>query len=86
MDGIDSTRRKPITLTHKQHRKIVKQLIETYGQKITISFVCRRELGFTFREHQQFNDHNDGWRDKWSTWYVDFYSEEAETMFRLQFL
>jgi len=78
---------KPIVLTHKEHSEIVHKLVETYGKKILISFVCKRELGFTFREHQQFDEDSDGgWKDRFSRWYVDFYSEEAETMFRLAYL
>lgn len=79
---------KPITLDHTRYEKIKEDLVATYGQKILISFVCRRELGFTFREHQQYNPESESnqWRDRYSSWYVDFYSDQAETMFRLKYL
>lgn len=37
-------------------RNIKPRLIQEYGARIMISWVCRRELGFTVREHQ-------GWQD-----------------------
>lgn len=79
----------PVKLTHSEYERVKSDLVATHGKVILISYVCKRELGFTFREHHQYDqaanrlgDH----RDRYSCWYVDFYNDAAETMFRLKYL
>lgn len=67
----------PIKLTRTEYERIRADLIATHGKKIIINWVCKREAGFTFREHWDGNN---------SGWYVDFYNDAAETMFRLKYL
>lgn len=38
------------------HENIKPKIIKEYGPKIMISYVCRRELGFTVREHKGWID------------------------------
>jgi hypothetical protein len=45
------------------HDDIKQRLIKEYGAKIMISYVCRRELGFTVREHKGWVD-NPRYRDE----------------------
>ena len=77
-----------VRLTHSEYERIKSDLIATYGKRILISFVCKRELGFTFREHRTYRPgiKTDDWRDVHSEWVVDFYDDQAETMFRLKYL
>lgn len=45
-----------ITLAHKEWRKIKPRIIEEYGEKIfLISWVLKRELGFTVRFHTNYS-------------------------------
>lgn len=76
----------PVKLTHAEYERIKSDLVAAHGKRILISWVCKRELGFTFREHTKYNDHADGFRDRCSCWYVDFYEDATETMFRLKYL
>lgn len=78
----------PIKLTHAEYERIKSDLVSSYGKRILISFVCKRELGFTFREHRRYDSGviGDDWRDVHSIWMVDFYDNSAETMFRLRYL
>lgn len=78
----------PIKLTHAAYEHIKADLVATYGKKILIGFVCKRELGFTFREHRDYSPEvvSSDWRDVHSCWVVDFYNKGAETMFRLKYL
>jgi hypothetical protein len=46
-----------IVLSPDRWRNIIKpRLIQDHGAKIMISYVCRRELGFTVREHKGWVD------------------------------
>ena len=46
-----------IVLTPTQwHEDVKPKLLRDYGQRIMISYVCRRELGFTVREHKGWVD------------------------------
>lgn len=77
-----------VKLTHAEHERIQADLVATHGMTALINFTLKRELGFTFREHQRYApgvESND-WRDVHSEWVVDFYNEAAETMFRLKYL
>jgi len=77
---------------------IQQQLIDDYGPRMAISFVCRRELGFTVRRHKGLVPHdNDTWEvmksEGWNHRYryedqihLDFYSEAAQTWFVLKYI
>lgn len=73
------------------------QLIKDYGPAIAISFVCRRELGFTVRRHKGLAPHPaaewelmkaEGWNHRYhyeEQIHLDFYSESAKTWFVLKY-
>jgi hypothetical protein len=74
------------------------RLVEDFGAKIAISFVCRRELGFTVRRHKGLVPHpqaeweimkREGWDHRFhyeDQVHLDFYSESAKTWFVLKYL
>ena len=74
------------------------RLVDDYGAKIAISFVCRRELGFTVRRHKGLVPHpaaeweimkSEGWPHRFhyeEQVHLDFYSESAKTWFVLKYL
>lgn len=72
---------KALVLTHTEWAKVKQQLINDYGFSISISWVSRRKLGFTAREH---TDYTDGRYH--SAMHIDFYSEEARTFFLLRYM
>jgi hypothetical protein len=77
---------KHLELSHSEWDKIKQQLTEQYGTKILLSWVMRRELNFTIREHHRWdNNTNKGWHDQRSVMCIDFYSEDARTYFLLRF-
>jgi hypothetical protein len=45
-----------IELTHEQWNNVRQRLIAEHGASILISYVCKKKLGFTVRDHK-------GWRD-----------------------
>lgn len=69
-----------------------------YGMKILISYVCKRELGFTIRRHKGLEEHpkeiwevmkNEGWHQRYhyqEQIHLDFYSPAAQTWFVLKYL
>ena len=74
------------------------QLVKDFGARIAISFVCKRELGFTVRRHQGLEPHDkdtwevmksEGWNHRYyyqDQVHLDFYSEAAQTWFVLKYL
>ncbi len=74
------------------------RLVKDYGARIAISFVCRRELGFTVRRHKGLVPHgeaeweimkSEGWPHRFhyeEQVHLDFYSESAKTWFVLKYL
>lgn len=54
-----------------------------HGQKISISWVCRRELGFTVREHMVYGD-DVSWDERYQI-HLDFYDEAMRTLFILKY-
>jgi hypothetical protein len=58
------------------------RLLKEHGLAImNISWVCRRELGFTIRRGQLCND------SEYSTdIYLDFFDDTKETFFRLKYI
>jgi hypothetical protein len=77
---------------------LMTQLLKDYGQKIAISTVCRRELGFTIRRHKGLVPHpldtwevmkSEGWNHRYhyeDQIHLDFYNESAQTWFVLKYL
>jgi hypothetical protein len=74
---------KSLQITTAQYNELSEKLVAEYGAKIRISWVAKRELGFTVREHS-------GWdvkKDKWlHAYYLDFYSEAAKSYFMLKYM
>lgn len=74
------------------------QLVQEYGNRILISYACRRELGFTVRHHKGLEPHSneiwevmqsEGWHHRYhyqEQIHLDFYSESAQTWFVLKYL
>ena len=74
------------------------QLGLDYGTRIMISFVCKRELGFTVRRHKGLEPHpmdtwevmkSEGWDHRYhyqEQIHLDFYSLAAQTWFVLKYL
>jgi hypothetical protein len=76
-----------------QHR-----LVRDYGIKIRLSWVCKRELGFTVRRHKGLEEHSkevwevmktEGWNHRYyyqEQVHLDWYSEAQQTWFVLKYL
>lgn len=74
------------------------QLGLDYGTKIMISYVCRRELGFTVRRHKGLEPHDEatwevmkseGWNHRYhyqDQIHLDFYNPAQQTWFVLKYL
>jgi hypothetical protein len=77
---------------------LFKQLLTEYGPPIAISFVCKRDLGFTIRRHKGLEPHDEntwevmkseGWHHRYhyqDQIHLDFYNEAAQTWFVLKYL
>lgn len=77
--------------------EIYQLILRDFGPKMAISFVLRRELGFTIRNHRGLAPHNQETREMMgSDWphthyyepqvHLDFYSEAAQSWFQLKYL
>jgi hypothetical protein len=89
-----------LIIFHKPHEwePIQHQLALDYGTKILISYVCKRELGFTIRRHKGLAPHDpvewelmkeDGWKHRYhyeDQVHLDFYNEAAMSFFMLKYL
>ena len=74
------------------------QLGLDYGTKIMISYVCKRDLGFTVRRHKGLEPHDEntwevmkseGWHHRYyyqDQIHLDFYSPAQQTWFVLKYL
>ena len=74
------------------------QLRQDYGHKIMLSWVCKRELGFTVRRHKGLEPHDsaewevmksEGWKHRYhyqEQVHLDFYNEAQQTWFVLKYL
>lgn len=71
---------KALVLSHSEWSKVKTELVKDYGASISISWVSRRELGFTAREHTDYANGRYG-----SSMHIDFYSEQARTFFMLKY-
>jgi hypothetical protein len=74
------------------------QLGLDYGTRIMISYVCKRELGFTVRRHKGLEQHDEttwaimkseGWDHRYyyqEQIHLDFYNSAQQTWFVLKYL
>lgn len=65
----------PILVTEDRWKEIITSVVEMRGGKYRLSFVQKRDLGWTGRYHP--NNH--------SRVFVDFWTEDAKSMFLLEF-
>lgn len=75
---------KHIELTHREWDDLKTKLVAELGNKALLSFVLKREFGFTVREHHRW-DSTQRWDDRRSVICLDFYSEAAKTWFLLKY-
>jgi len=89
------TIKRRLIIFHKPQQwvDIQARLVADYGEKMTISFVMRRELGFSVRRHRALvpNDPQHSYKDGPSMHYedhvhLDFYSDAAQSWFQLRYL
>ena len=78
--------------------KLQSQLRQDYGQRIMLSWVCKRELGFTVRRHKGLEPHpeaewevmrSQGWNHRYhyqDQIHLDFYDQAQQTWFVLKYL
>jgi phage portal protein BeeE len=74
-----------LTLTVGEWTRIRKQLKEEYAWRPSVVLIreaMKRELGFTIRYHKTYTEQ----RGTEEIIYVDFYSDAAESYFRLKYL
>jgi hypothetical protein len=74
------------------------RLSKEYGAKIMISYVCKRELGFTVRRHKGLEPHDkeswvimksEGWDHRYyyqDQIHLDFYNDAQMSWFVLKYL
>ena len=82
------TVRKNLIIFHSPSdwKSILSQLIRDYGNKIRISYVMERELGFRVREHEIWCiGHNGGKYPQYQI-HLDFYNESSHSWFCLRYL
>ena len=82
----------------KDWEPIQYQLGLDYGTRIMISYVCKRELGFTIRRHKGLVPHpldtwevmkSEGWNHRYhyqDQIHLDFYNPAQQTWFVLKYL
>jgi hypothetical protein len=89
------TIKRRLIIFHKprQWEEIQARLVADYGEKIAISFVMRRELGFSVRRHRALvpNDPQYIYKSGASMHYedhvhLDFFSDAAQSWFQLRYL
>ena len=66
------------------------RLIQEYGGRIMISWVMKRELGFTVRTHQEWVEFDKtGDRPRYymdNQTHLDFFNESAQSWFQLKYM
>ena len=94
------TIKKNLIIFHKvdEWSVLFRQILKEYGAPIAISFVCKRELGFTVRRHKGLETHTDvewevmkseGFHNRYhyeDQVHLDFYNEAQQTFFVLKYL
>lgn len=92
--------KKDLIIFHRvdEWSQLYQQILQEHGPRIAISYVCRRELGFTVRRHKGLVPHaaaeweimkSQGWDHRYhyeEQVHLDFYSESAQTWFVLKYL
>lgn len=73
---------KHLELSCEEWEKVKQHLLEDFGQKILISWVMKRECGFTVRTHTQWSQ--DGRHHKVIVC-LDFYDERMKTWYILKY-
>lgn len=73
---------KHIELTRDEYMQLRERLVQEYGKRIMISWVMRRECGFTMREHKR-QDAFDNYPN--SVYCLDFYDEQMKTWYILKY-
>lgn len=94
-----TTVKKNLIIFHKPNEWdiIFSKILADYGNKMAISFVLRRELGFSVRAHQGLVPHSqENLEIMGSNWpykmhyenqiHLDFFSESAQSWFQLRYL
>lgn len=83
---------KALVLKHREWDHIFTQVKKDYADTPATYLIRNRmrdALGWTYREHQEWDpliDYLDDWRDQRSKIHIDFYSEEARTFFMLRYM
>ena len=71
---------KHIELAEPEWEKVKARLLEDFGKKILISWVMKRECGFTVRTHTHWT------KDQYHTVVcLDFYDEQMKTWYILKY-
>lgn len=86
------TVKKNLIIFHNEHEwdTIFARMVKEFGVKIAISFVMKRELGFTVRRHQGLVSANSK-KDPSKMYYeqqvhLDFYNESTQSWFLLRYV
>jgi len=94
------TIKKNLIIFHKvdEWSELFKKILQEHGNKIAISTVCRRELGFSIRRHKGLVPHpldtwevmkSEGWKHRYhyqDQIHLDFYDPAQQTRFVLKYL
>jgi len=94
------TVKKNLIIFHKvdEWSELYQRILQDHGSKVAISFVCKRELGFTIRRHKGLEEHpkeiwevmkSEGWHHRYhyqDQIHLDFYNEAQQTWFVLKYL
>ena len=86
------TVKKNLIIFHKpeEWNEIYHQIFVDYGIKMSVSYVLKRELGFTVRHHAGLMSANSRIDPSLKYYeyqtHLDFYSEAAQTWFQLKYL
>ena len=74
---------KTLTLSYTAWNKLKEKITEDYGRAtVLISWRLRDQLGFTVREHIEYNQED--WRNS-HTIRLDFWDDQMQTMFLLRY-
>jgi len=74
---------KTLAISHHAWNKLKEKIIEDYGRAtVLISWRLRDRLGFTVREHIEYNQED--WRNS-HTIRLDFWDDSMQTMFLLRY-
>jgi len=73
---------KHIELTKAEWLHLRENLVREHGQKILISWVMRRECGFTIREHTQWDR---DYSNHHTVYCLDFYDEQMKVWYLLKY-